>query len=73
MDAGTLNEQYQQGGLMVYEDDDNYVKFNLVLDNVAGATRYRASSCAPRSAGRCSSPSRTSRSPPRTPRRSTCG
>jgi cytochrome c len=36
VDAGQLNEQYQQGGLLAYADDDNYVKLDLVVDNQAG-------------------------------------
>jgi cytochrome c len=36
VDAGLLNEQYQQAGLLVYGDDDNYVKLDFVADNAAG-------------------------------------
>lgn len=38
VDGSALNEQYQQGGLMVYVDDGNYVKFDYVTDNAPGAT-----------------------------------
>ncbi|NEE03515.1 ThuA domain-containing protein [Phytoactinopolyspora halotolerans] len=37
VDGSALDEQYQQGGLIVYADDGNYVKFDYVVDNVAGA------------------------------------
>ncbi|WP_229688566.1 ThuA domain-containing protein [Micromonospora yangpuensis] len=36
VDGSTFNEQYQQGGLLVYADDDNYLKLNYVTDNAAG-------------------------------------
>ncbi|MEU8236323.1 ThuA domain-containing protein [Actinoplanes sp. NPDC048967] len=36
VDAGLLDEQYQQAGLLVYGDDDNYVKLDFVADNAAG-------------------------------------
>ncbi|GIJ26209.1 hypothetical protein Vqi01_13710 [Micromonospora qiuiae] len=36
IDGSLLDEQYQQAGLMVYADDDNYVKFDFVVDNQAG-------------------------------------
>ncbi|RAW17647.1 PQQ-dependent sugar dehydrogenase [Phytoactinopolyspora halophila] len=36
VDGSALDEQYQQGGLIVYADDDNYVKFDYVVDNAAG-------------------------------------
>jgi regulation of enolase protein 1 (concanavalin A-like superfamily) len=36
VDASQLVEQYQQGGPIVYSDDDNYVKFDFVTDNTAG-------------------------------------
>ncbi|HEU5473672.1 MAG TPA: ThuA domain-containing protein [Actinophytocola sp.] len=41
IDASTLNEQYQQGGLLVYVDDANYVKFDYVTDNTAGSAVSR--------------------------------
>ncbi|MEU7696222.1 DUF1349 domain-containing protein [Microbispora sp. SCL1-1] len=41
VDASALNEQYQQGGLMVYGDDDNYVKFDFLATNAAGSTVAR--------------------------------
>ncbi|WP_431729896.1 ThuA domain-containing protein [Verrucosispora sp. TAA-831] len=37
VDGRLLDEQYQQGGLIVYGDDDNYVKFDFVVDNQAGS------------------------------------
>jgi regulation of enolase protein 1 (concanavalin A-like superfamily) len=37
VDASALNEQYQQGGLIAYVDDANYVKFDYVTDNTAGS------------------------------------
>ena len=37
MDGSQLNEQYQQAGLMVYLDDDNYLKFDYIVDNTAGS------------------------------------
>ncbi|NOV99136.1 ThuA domain-containing protein [Isoptericola chiayiensis] len=36
VDGSTFDQQYQQGGLIVYGDDDNYVKLDLVTDNAAG-------------------------------------
>ena len=36
VDGSDFDQQYQQGGLIVYGDDDNYVKLDLVTDNVAG-------------------------------------
>ncbi|MEU8614092.1 DUF1349 domain-containing protein, partial [Actinoplanes sp. NPDC048791] len=36
VDASLLDEQYQQAGLLVYGDDDNYVKLDFVADNAAG-------------------------------------
>ncbi|MFV2145033.1 ThuA domain-containing protein [Isoptericola sp. G70] len=36
VDASQLVEQYQQGGLILYGDDDNYVKLDYVTDNAAG-------------------------------------
>ncbi|MEV7629938.1 ThuA domain-containing protein [Actinoplanes sp. NPDC089786] len=36
VDGSLLNEQYQQAGLLVYGDDDNYIKLDLVADNTAG-------------------------------------
>lgn len=38
LDTSALYEQYQQGGLIVWVDDDNYVKFDHVVDNTAGDT-----------------------------------
>ena len=36
VDGSALNEQYQQAGLLVYADDDNYLKFDFIADNAAG-------------------------------------
>ena len=36
VDGSDFDQQYQQGGLIVYGDDDNYVKLDLVTDNAAG-------------------------------------
>ncbi|MFD0747244.1 ThuA domain-containing protein [Phytohabitans flavus] len=36
VDGSTMNEQYQQAGLMVYADDDNYVKLDFIADNTVG-------------------------------------
>ncbi|WP_225566931.1 ThuA domain-containing protein [Isoptericola luteus] len=36
VDGSTFDRQYHQGGLIVYGDDDNYVKLDLVTDNAAG-------------------------------------
>jgi len=36
VDGSQLSEQYQQGGLIVYGDDDNYVKFDFIADNTVG-------------------------------------
>ncbi|MFG1992600.1 ThuA domain-containing protein [Actinoplanes sp. NPDC048988] len=36
VDGSALNERYQQAGLIVYGDDDNYVKLDFVVDNEAG-------------------------------------
>ncbi|WP_248616790.1 ThuA domain-containing protein [Paraoerskovia marina] len=37
VDGSQFAEQYQQGGLILYEDDDNYVKLDYVTDNAAGS------------------------------------
>ncbi|NOV97800.1 ThuA domain-containing protein [Isoptericola halotolerans] len=37
VDGSALDEQYQQAGLIVYGDDDEYVKFDYVVDNAPGA------------------------------------
>ncbi|QFY14551.1 DUF1349 domain-containing protein [Nonomuraea phyllanthi] len=42
VDASALNEQYQQGGLMVYAGDDDYVKLDFLATNAAGSTVARA-------------------------------
>ncbi len=36
VDGSLMNEQYQQAGLIVYADDDNYLKLDYITDNVAG-------------------------------------
>ncbi|NJC16218.1 PKD repeat protein/glucose/arabinose dehydrogenase/type 1 glutamine amidotransferase [Micromonospora profundi] len=36
VDGSLLNEQYQQAGLIVQADDDNYLKFDFIADNQAG-------------------------------------
>ncbi|MGC4852757.1 ThuA domain-containing protein [Micromonospora sp. DT4] len=36
VDGSLLNEQYQQAGLLVQTDDDNYLKFDFIADNQAG-------------------------------------
>ncbi|MGA5762068.1 ThuA domain-containing protein [Nonomuraea bangladeshensis] len=42
LDASALNQQYQQGGLMVYTGDDDYVKLDFLTTNSPGATVARA-------------------------------
>jgi cytochrome c len=39
VDGSALDRQYQQGGLLVYGDDDNYVKLDYVVDNTAGQAK----------------------------------
>ncbi|MGC4767724.1 ThuA domain-containing protein [Micromonospora sp. DT44] len=41
VDGSLLNEQYQQAGLLVQADDDNYVKFDFIADNTAGSAVTR--------------------------------
>ncbi|WP_328533448.1 ThuA domain-containing protein [Micromonospora zamorensis] len=36
VDGSLLNEQYQQAGLLVQADDDNYLKLDFIADNQAG-------------------------------------
>ncbi|WP_240423564.1 ThuA domain-containing protein [Microbacterium halotolerans] len=36
VDGSQFTEQYQQGGLILYGDDDNYVKLDYVVDNAPG-------------------------------------
>jgi PKD repeat protein/glucose/arabinose dehydrogenase len=36
VDGSAFTEQYQQAGLIVYADDDNYLKFDYIVDNAAG-------------------------------------
>ncbi|RPF20263.1 ThuA domain-containing protein [Myceligenerans xiligouense] len=37
VDGSAFDQQYQQGGLVAYGDDDNYVKFDIVTDNAPGS------------------------------------
>ena len=39
VDGSTFDRQYQQGGLIVYGGDDDYVKLDFVVDNQAGQAR----------------------------------
>lgn len=41
VDGSRFTEQYQQAGLMVYGDDDNYLKFDYIVDNQAGQPLVR--------------------------------
>ncbi|WP_433127336.1 ThuA domain-containing protein [Micromonospora sp. CA-240977] len=41
VDGSLLNEQYQQAGLLVQADDDNYLKFDFIADNQAGSAVTR--------------------------------
>ncbi|WDZ85325.1 ThuA domain-containing protein [Micromonospora cathayae] len=41
IDGSAFNEQYQQGGLIVHADDDNYLKFDFIADNTAGSAVSR--------------------------------
>ncbi|WP_433347573.1 ThuA domain-containing protein [Microtetraspora malaysiensis] len=41
IDASAFNQAYQQGGLMVYAGDDDYVKFDYITDNTAGSAVTR--------------------------------
>nr|MDT0657493.1 ThuA domain-containing protein [Micromonospora sp. DSM 115978] len=36
VDGSLLDEQYQQAGLLVYADDDNYLKLDFIADNAVG-------------------------------------
>ena len=36
VDGSLLDEQYQQGGLIAYGDDDNYLKLDFIADNTVG-------------------------------------
>ncbi len=36
VDGSQMNEQYQQAGLLVYLDDDNYLKLDYITKNAAG-------------------------------------
>ncbi|GAA3213898.1 ThuA domain-containing protein [Oerskovia jenensis] len=37
VDGSTFDQQYQQGGLILYGDDDNYVKLDFITKNQPGA------------------------------------
>ena len=39
VDGSAFDRQYQQGGLIVYGGDDDYVKLDFVVDNQAGQAR----------------------------------
>ncbi|PWD51252.1 PKD domain-containing protein [Serinibacter arcticus] len=39
VDVTALDQQYQQGGLILYGDDDNYVKLDVVARNAVGSAR----------------------------------
>ncbi|HVQ95749.1 MAG TPA: ThuA domain-containing protein [Mycobacteriales bacterium] len=41
VDGSTFNEAFQQGGLIAYADDGNYVKFDFITTNTAGAAVAR--------------------------------
>ncbi|MEU4676585.1 ThuA domain-containing protein [Micromonospora sp. NPDC023737] len=41
VDGSLLDEQYQQAGLIVHADDDNYLKFDYIVDNQPGQTVTR--------------------------------
>ncbi|MFB2580570.1 ThuA domain-containing protein [Herbiconiux sp. P15] len=41
VDASDLDRQYQQGGLILYGDDDNYVKLDIVATNAGGSAVTR--------------------------------
>ena len=46
-----LQDNWQLAGFMLYQDDDHYVKYDVVADNAPGATPACAgSSCATRTA-----------------------
>ncbi|MBF8187134.1 ThuA domain-containing protein [Nonomuraea sp. K274] len=41
IDGSAFNEAFQQGGLVVYAGDDDYVKFDYITDNSAGSAITR--------------------------------
>ncbi|TCO47347.1 ThuA domain-containing protein [Actinocrispum wychmicini] len=41
LDGSAFTEAYQQGGLIAYADDGNYVKLDYVVDNAPGAVLVR--------------------------------
>ena len=41
VDGSSLDQQYQQAGLIAYVDDDNYVKLDVVASNAPGSTVVR--------------------------------
>ena len=60
IDAATILDGYEQAGLLVREDDDNYIKFDIISDPNASRSAT-GSSFAPRSTGRSSSRNRPTR------------
>ncbi len=42
VDGSTFDRAYQQGGVILYGDNDNYVKLDLLSTNVAGTTVARS-------------------------------
>ncbi|MFI6597715.1 ThuA domain-containing protein [Nonomuraea sp. NPDC050536] len=41
IDGAAFNQAYQQGGLLVYAGDDDYVKFDFITDNAPGSAVQR--------------------------------
>nr|WP_265736703.1 PQQ-dependent sugar dehydrogenase [Peterkaempfera griseoplana] len=41
VDGSAFNQQYHQGGLIAYKDDDNYVKLDYLTDNQPGQALVR--------------------------------
>ncbi|UDF12423.1 cell wall-binding repeat-containing protein [Antiquaquibacter oligotrophicus] len=41
VDGAQLNQQYQQGGIILYGDEDNYAKINFMTPNTAGSAVTR--------------------------------
>ena len=42
VDGSALDERYQQGGLMAYAGDDDYVKLDYLTTNTAGSALQRS-------------------------------
>ena len=55
IDVSTISEGYEQAGLLVYEDDDNYIKYDIALRPRARRSAT-GSSCARRSAASIQTP-----------------